>query len=196
MKKLLALLLTVSMMFAGISAACAQEDEDVQAMLPVLDSVLRAMVELDCDYQPRDSAYFWAVLSMLAVNWGMDHLLCEIEENELRVPRQVMQEYAAAAFFDYDDLLPVEDGGFSVRYDEGMDAYYLGLGDAGDSYTEIAGVSQLEDGQTQVEVTLKAGDGALLYTMEALLVPNPYADGIADPIYLYSVSSATLAQGA
>ena len=121
--------------------------------------------------------------------------LCELEENELTVPRQVMQEYASAAFLDYDDLLPIpaESETVMVRYDEAWDAYYVGLGDVGDSYTQIASVSQLEDGSTQVEVTMGSYDVPQMYTMQAVLAPNPYADGMADPVYLYSVSSASLA---
>ena len=80
-----------------------------------------------------------------------------------------------------------------VRYDEAWDAYYVGLGDVGDSYTQIASVSQLEDGSTQVEVTMGSYDVPQMYTMQAVLAPNPYADGMADPVYLYSVSSASLA---
>lgn len=195
MKKLLALLLTVTMLLGGVSAWAQEDEDEVQAMLPVLDSVMRAMVEMDCSYQPQDSAYFWMVLSLLAVNWGQDNLLCEIEENELKVPRQVMQEYASAAFLDYDDLLPIpaESETAMVRYDEAWDAYYVGLGDVGDSYTQIASVSQLEDGSTQVEVTMGSYDVPQMYTMQAVLAPNPYADGMADPVYLYSVSSASLA---
>ena len=77
MKKLLALLLTVTMLLGGVSAWAQEDEAGVQAMLPVLDSVMRAMVEMDCSYQPQDSAYFWMVLSLLAVNWGQDNLLCE-----------------------------------------------------------------------------------------------------------------------
>ncbi|MDO4549530.1 MAG: hypothetical protein Q4D04_15680 [Clostridia bacterium] len=195
MKRIIAVLMVLSMLTMGVPLAAANEtrDSDVEAMLPVLDSVMYAMIECNRAYSPDNSEYFWTTLAMIAVNWDIDNPLSEVVDPELRVPRRLMQEYAAAAFANYTDLLPVEQDGL-VRYDEAWDAYFVGLGDKGDIETRISGYSFLEDGTVEVEVVMSSFDEVELYTMTASLEPNPYADAVTGGTYAYSVSEAILSE--
>ena len=70
MKKVLLLLLTFAWILTGTSAFVqADAESSIRAMLPVLDSILRASWELDRAYNPADTEYFWTVLGYLSVNW-------------------------------------------------------------------------------------------------------------------------------
>lgn len=189
MKRFIAVLITLAVLMSGASLAAQEKDADVEAMLPVLDSVMRAMIDCNCAYAPDYDDYFWTTLCMLAVNWNMDDPLCELVGDELRVPRKLMEEYASAAFSTFDSLLPIGDDFTLARYDEAWDAYMVGLGDVGDSATHIAGYSFIEDGTVMVDVVMSSHDEPELYTMLAGLEPNP--DGIS---YAYSVNEGILSE--
>lgn len=189
MKRLLAAVLAICMLLAA--PAFAEESGSLEDMHPILDSVLRAM-EGDMVYAPGDSAYFWSVLGLLCINWEWDNPLCEISESELRVPRQAMQEFATAAFLEYSDLLPLPEGEFFVRYDEGWDSYFVMMADGGESWTEMSEPTWNEDGTATVDVSLNAYGTPDILVMRATLAANPYADAVTEPTYLYSVSAAEI----
>jgi len=170
-----------------------EEDVDgmVQDMMPILDSIVRTIgIEGEGQYDPQDEGCFWYVLQQMGVNWGQTHPLYEKEGDTIILPRQVMQEFASAAFYEYDDLLPVPEYlAESVAYDEGLDAYRLAPSDMGDSYTELESVTRDGD-RLNVTVALYVGDGELLGHVDFVLISNPYSDGITDPTYYYSVVDA------
>lgn len=196
MKKTLTVLLVVVLLFGALPSAMAQGEPEtsMEEMLPVLDSVMRAMVDCNCAYSPDSSAYFWTVLGLLAVNWQSNDPLCEIVDEQLRVPKKLMQEYAAAAFLTYDDLLPLDGVDGWIAYDADWDAYTVGLGDVGDSYTRIKAVHANGDGTFGVDVAMEDGEGRELYVMTSTLAPNPYADAVSDGTFPYSVSEGILTE--
>lgn len=168
---------------------------DVEAMMPILDSLVRTMGSRGTiPYAPRDGEFFWYVLYLIGENWGQTHPLVQRgEDGSVTVPRQVMQEFASAAFLDYDDLLPLpESMESSVRYDEGLDAYLLAPSDMGSTDTRLDGLSVQGDALV-VRVGLYEGED-FLGALEFTLVENPYADGISDPIYLYTIRGAAAAE--
>lgn len=166
----------------------------IDAMLPAMDSIVRAMgVTGDArEYRPRDPECFWPVLYLMAMNWESEHPLTSVDGDRLIVPRKLMQELASAAFFDYDDLLADVPSGFSEAavYDEALDAYRLALSDAGDSYTEIESFEKHADGSLGVTVGMYAGREEYLGGIRFTLRDNPYVSGITQPTYYYSVSDA------
>ena len=164
----------------------------LDAMLPMLDSILRTMgVEGEMQYAPRDPAFFWSVLYLMGENWGEVHPLVKKDGDEVVVPRQVMQEFAAAAFLDYDDLLEVpENFAESLRYDEGMDAYSLAPSDMDELEGKMDSALVLADGRIQVVAGLYDLEGQELGAVAFVLSANPYASGISDPIFYYSVENA------
>jgi len=80
-----------------------------------------------------------------------------------------------------------------VQYDEGLDAYKLAYSDRGDSETKLGAFGVAADGTVTVDVDLYQAPDTKLGSFEFTLVPNPYAAGISDPIYKYSVSAVSMA---
>lgn len=191
MKRLISALLALVLLASGACLAAQDTDSDVEAMLPVLDSVMRAMIERNCAYAPDYADYYWTTLCMLAVNWNIDDALCEVVDNELRVPRKLMEEFAVAAFYNLDALPPISDDFTLARYDEAWDAYMVSLGDVGDSYTYIANYEYNEDGTVMVNVVMGSHDEPVLYSMLSTLAPNPNGAGYT---YAYSVTEGILSE--
>ncbi len=168
---------------------------DVEAMMPILDSIVRTMgINGTTPYEPENAEFVWNVLYLMGVNWGDTHPLVEKTDEFVIVKRQVMQEFASAAFFVYSDLPEVpESMAASVQYDEGLDAYKLSYSDRGNTETRLGAYGIADDGTVTANVDLYELPDSKLGTLEFTLVPNAYAAGITDPIYQYSVSAVTLA---
>jgi hypothetical protein len=166
------------------TAATEAADVDVEAMTPVFDALIRAMKETGGAYAPKDEGFFWTTLYLMGVNSGEELGRAELTEDMMiKVPRQAMQEFASACFEDYDDLLPLPEQDSSITYDEGQDAYLLAPSDPGDAVTEILDATE-QDGRVTVHVKFSGDEEAYTFT----LVSNPYASGISDPVFLYTVS--------
>ena len=107
-----------------------------------------------------------------------------------RVLQCLLRSYTGL-FADYSDLLAVPDSLSSIiRYDESWDAYILSPGDRGLSAAEILSASETEDGGYDVTARLyDVTDSSDICVYLFHLVPNAYADGITDPLFLYSVES-------
>lgn len=177
-------------MFTTEEATPSVEDK-VQAMQPIMDSIIRTMgVEGEYSYAPRDPEFFWTVLHLMAVNWGTTHSYVEIEDDgTIRAPRQVMQEFASAAFLDYDDLLPVPPQNAEILYDDAWDSYFFLSADAGDTKSSIEEIKQESNERLAVTVFLRDAEGDVLGSFVFILVPNPYLDGIVSPNYYYSIEA-------
>ena len=170
------------------SATPVQIDEDIEAMLPVMDSVIRAMKENDSDYAPDDDTFFWTTIYLAAVNFGESLQMAEAKGAYVTVNRQTVQEIASACFEKYSDLPEIPDTvSGAVSYDKKQDAYLFALSDIGDSNTKVVDAEPNGD-TTMVSVEFTSWDEAENY--EFTLVPNPYADAIAEPVFLYTVRSA------
>lgn len=197
MKKWVSVFLTVAILLTFAAPALAQWDDEEYAliapMMPALDSLVRAInAEYAGAYMPRDPDFFWVTIYLMAANYGYVHpFYQESGEGGAQLPRQAIQEFATAAFLDYDDLLPIpESMNETIWYDEAYDAYAFALSDPGMLYTEIGAFEFLEGGVAYVTINLCDGEepGIPIETYLAILEPNPYADAIADPIFWYSVS--------
>ena len=80
-----------------------------------------------------------------------------------------------------------------IRYDEGWDAYFLSPGDRGLSAAELLTASPTEDGGYDMTARLyDVTDSSDICVYRFHLVPNAYADGITEPLFLYSVESMSL----
>ena len=168
---------------------------DVEAMMPILDSIVCATgINATDAYNPENPEFVWSVLYLMGVNWGDTHPLVEETDECIIVKRQVMQEFASAAFFVYSDLPEVpESMAASVQYDEALDAYKLAYSDRGDSGTKLGAFGVADDGTVTANVDLYEAPDTKLGTFEFTLAPNIYAAGITDSIYQYSVSGITMA---
>lgn len=178
----------------GTETASAESSwgEALQNMLMPMDALMMCAVEEEKNYDPADPEFFWGALFRELGNHSDASSLITTNENwELQVPRQVAQEFATGLFADYSDLLAVPDSLSSIiRYDESWDAYILSPGDRGLSAAEILSASETEDGGYDVTARLyDVTDSSDICVYLFHLVPNAYADGITDPLFLYSVES-------
>lgn len=165
---------------------------NVEAMMPIMDSVVRAMREGDGeDYEPRDDDFFWSLLYLMGVNWGHTHPVAEIDGPNIVLRTQIMQEFASAAFYDYSDLLPLDADDWTnvMTYDAGRDAYVIELSDVGESETKLESYTANADGSVTAVVGLYGGEEKT-FEVTLTLVANPYASGITNAFYLYSVADA------
>ncbi len=171
-------------------------EEKAEAMMPILDSIVRTMgIGGTVPYAPKDEEFFWSVLYLMGENWGETHPLVQRDGDTVVVPRQVMQEFASAAFLEYSDLLPVpESYAQTLAYDEGMDAYRLAPSDMGNTSTELEDIAMEGDGSMIVRVALYEEPDTLLGKLDFTLVDNPYVGGITQPSYYYTVSAASLVE--
>lgn len=166
--------------------------EALQNMLMPMDALMMCAVEEGKTYDPADPEFFWGALFRELGNHSDASSLITTNENwEIQVPRQVAQEFATGLFADYSDLLEVPESLSSIiRYDESWDAYILSPGDRGLSAPEILSAAETEDGGYDVTARLyDVTDSSDICVYLFHLVPNAYADGITDPLFLYSVES-------
>ncbi|MBM6830324.1 hypothetical protein H9X85_11860 [Anaerotignum lactatifermentans] len=170
----------------------AEQKEEISHMTAPIDAVTRCMLENNMEYDPSDPAFFWTSLSYFVGAYGQNHTSAELTDSTITLPRKAVQEHAIALFADYDDLLPLpEELSDRVTYDESMDAYTFSLGDIGLCTTELSD-ERMEDGVLTLQANLLSTmNDSTIGTWTVTLTENTYADGITDPIYLYSLSSVT-----
>ena len=167
----------------------AQAQGRVAEMLPVLDSIIRAMSESDGAYAPEEAEFFWSTLYLMVVNYGEQSGLAQMaEDGRLRAERLAVQEVASACFDDHNDLLDIPEGlSRSVQYNEDEDAYLFAASDIGDSFSEITNVAAQGD-FISVTVALKSGDEAQFFVF--VLTENTYAQLVAQPTFYFTVKDA------
>lgn len=178
---------------SSVSASDSIYNQDyIDNMMPVLDSLTRFMVENETPYNPNDKEVFWTALSYIINNYGTSHPFVEsYPDGTIVAKRQVVQEYASAMFYDYNDLLEIPDSleGF-VTYDKDYDAYSFAGSDRSESEVSIVDSTDNKDGTITVTTSLGGEHVNCIFT----LVSNPYVSGISDPSFYYSVSKATFSE--
>ena len=170
-------------------------DETLLNMLMPMDALMMTAVEQGQDYNPSSPEFFWGALYReLGLYAGASSLITTEESGEIKVPRQTAQEFATGLFAAYSDLPALPESLSSmIRYDEGWDAYFLSPGDRGLSAAELLTASPTEDGGYDMTARLyDVTDSSDICVYRFHLVPNAYADGITDPLFLYSVESMSL----
>lgn len=201
MKKLFALFLACTMAL-GLAACGGKEEETptpspeeaVASMTAPIDALARCMLENDMTYDPKDPEFFWTSLFYFVGGYGTEHeLVEETEDYKLKVPRKAMQEHALVLFSDYDDLLELPETMVgNIDYDENWDAYLVSRGDIGLSEMKLSNAVPTETGYTlTAELWSVEESPELMGQWEVNLVKNTYADGIENPLYLFSISSMT-----
>ena len=180
---------------AGTTGLSSGWDETLLHMLMPMDALMMTAVEQGQDYDPSSPEFFWGALYReLGLYAGASSLITTEESGEIKVPRQTAQEFATGLFADYSDLPALPESLSSmIRYDEGWDAYFLSPGDRGLSAAELLTASLTEDGGYDMTARLyDVTDSSDICVYRFHLVPNAYADGITEPLFLYSVESMSL----
>ena len=177
---------------AGTTGLSSGWDETLLNMLMPMDALMMTAVEQGQDYDPSSPEFFWGALYReLGLYADASSLITVEESGEIKVPRQTAQEFATGLFADYSDLPALPESLSSmIRYDEGWDAYFLSPGDRGLSAAELLTASPTEDGGYDMTARLyDVTDSSDICVYRFHLVPNAYADGITEPLFLYSVES-------
>lgn len=177
---------------AGTTGLNSGWDETLLHMLMPMDALMMTAVEQGQDYDPFSPEFFWGALYReLGLYADASSLITTEESGEIKVPRQTAQEFATGLFADYSDLPALPESLSSmIRYDEGWDAYFLSPGDRGLSAAELLTASPTEDGGYDMTARLyDVTDSSDICVYRFHLVPNAYADGITEPLFLYSVES-------
>ena len=177
---------------AGTTGLNSGWDETLLHMLMPMDALMMTAVEQGQDYDPSSPEFFWGALYReLGLYAGASSLITTEESGEIKVPRQTAQEFATGLFAAYSDLPALPESLSSmIRYDEGWDAYFLSPGDRGLSAAELLTASPTEDGGYDMTARLyDVTDSSDICVYRFHLVPNAYADGITEPLFLYSVES-------
>ena len=180
---------------AGTTGLNSGWDETLLHMLMPMDALMMTAVEQGQDYDPSSPEFFWGALYReLGLYADASSLITVEESGEIKVPRQTAQEFATGLFADYSDLPALPESLSSmIRYDEGWDAYFLSPGDRGLSAAELLTASPTEDGGYDMTARLyDVTDSSDICVYRFHLVPNAYADGITEPLFLYSVESMSL----
>ena len=180
---------------AGTTGLNSGWDETLLHMLMPMDALMMTAVEQGQDYDPFSPEFFWGALYReLGLYADASSLITVEESGEIKVPRQTAQEFATGLFADYSDLPALPESLSSmIRYDEGWDAYFLSPGDRGLSAAELLTASPTEDGGYDMTARLyDVTDSSDICVYRFHLVPNAYADGITEPLFLYSVESMSL----
>lgn len=177
---------------AGTTGLNSGWDETLLHMLMPMDALMMTAVEQGQGYDPSSPEFFWGALYReLGLYADASSLITVEESGEIKVPRQTAQEFATGLFADYSDLPALPESLSSmIRYDEGWDAYFLSPGDRGLSAAELLTASPTEDGGYDMTARLyDVTDSSDICVYRFHLVPNAYADGITEPLFLYSVES-------
>ena len=180
---------------AGTTGLSSGWDETLLNMLMPMDALMMTAVEQGQDYDPSSPEFFWGALYReLGLYADASSLITTEESGEIKVPRQTAKEFATGLFADYSDLPALPESLSSmIRYDEGWDAYFLSPGDRGLSAAELLTASLTEDGWYDMTARLyDVTDSSDICVYRFHLVPNAYADGITEPLFLYSVESMSL----
>ena len=160
--------------------------DDIMAMLPVMDSLIRATMETDTAYAPKDDGFIWTTLYLAVVNFGETLQLAEVKDGRASAKREAVEQLAAACFERFESLPDIpETLSAAIRSKNGT-AYSFGLSDIGDSSTQIADVQT--DGDTvKVWVDFSSWDEAQSFVFT--LAANTRASEKPEAIFKYSVRS-------
>lgn len=170
-----------------------EKAQAVDDMTAPVDALVRCMLENDMAYDPKNPEFFWTALSYLAGQYGNEHQLAEVTDSTITLPGKAVQEYAIALFADYDDLLELPDSLSSrVTYDENTDTYTFGRGDIGLAETKVT-LKGEENGIVTVQADLVSltEEQDIIGSWTVTMTDNTYADGITDPLFLFSIASVT-----
>lgn len=127
------------------------QSAELDGMVPPVNALVLAMLEHDLAYDENSDVFLWnSVYYMISLYGEMDSR-AELTDDQLILPSETVEDYAAALFSNYSGLpeLPEQMKDW-VTYNAADDTYSLARGDAGLSETQILQVTQVGDGTVEV----------------------------------------------
>ncbi len=171
----------------------------VEQMLPVFDSIIRVTHEkksIPADrYLSSNPELVWNILYHLCVNFGQNNPLVELQEDRMKVPSKVMQEFATACFADFEDLVAVPTGFEQITFSKELNAYMLAMSDMGATSCSIIEVKPCDNDSFKVRVNLIEDETSEdLDSRDFLIVPNRHIEGTTDSSFYFSVAEVNEAK--
>lgn len=177
----------------GQTSPADMELSRLSDMEKAFDALMLGCFENDMVYDSHDPSFFWTVLYYGITNHTKEIPLAENTEEGIRVPTMAVQEFATGLFADYDQLLQLPGEITDITYDADWDAYVFTPGDQIPLSTRLLNTSANENGSISAAAALYDDEtGAPVRCYLFTLNTNPYADGITEPVFSYSVSDMTL----
>ncbi|MGN0335227.1 MAG: hypothetical protein ACI4DV_06160 [Lachnospiraceae bacterium] len=167
----------------------------VNDMAPAIDALIRCCWENGYSYSD-DPWFFWTAMSYhLGANYGLRSNQVTVMKDYVRIPQDIVREYAASLFADCSDLPEIpEELTKQISYDSSSGMYHVALGDIG--HTQLLLVNPQIQEDDSVIVTANLADSTetskLIGSWDVHLVRNQHLDGVKDPIFYYSVESMEL----
>lgn len=206
MKKMIAMILSLTLLL-GMTACEKKQDQDasiststqqdaekqkemaLQKMQEPIDALIRCMAENDMEYEPKDPEFFWTALTYFVAQYGEDHPSAKAEDDVIRLNTKATQEMAIALFADYDDLLELPESLKDQVYFDDATEEYIFTDVADDDFETKIMVEEEREDEIIVTASLRMiSDDTRIGVWNVVLTENTYADGITDPLYLYSVA--------
>lgn len=153
-------------------AETTETDLAVQQMLPVLDSMTRALsMEGETDFRADNAKLLWTTLYLMGVNWGTLDARVTTQDDAILLPEEVATEWAAVLCGESRALPEIPQGGV-IQHAQDEAAYRLTLSDLGNSDVQLDSYITDDTGICEVKMGLYAQDGQRLSGVDFVLVPT------------------------
>lgn len=159
------------------------ESAAMDGMAAPINATVLCMLERDMRYDAGSDTFRWASLYYMLSLYGQMDDRAELTDENLILPRETVEDYAAALFADGRKPTPVPEQLWEwIAFDAGSDSYVLARGDAELAETRLRGASKAEDGAIQVAGALvNLEDETDLCRFSVRLYPN-------ESMFGYSIS--------
>lgn len=125
-------------------------EQQVEQMLPMMDSVIRSHEEGGFSaHDATDAAYVWSVLYHLCVNYAevIPSITVDVTAGQLQISSESIQSLYAVCFHGATALPTIPAENHSVSYNALDETYSMRLSDSSQTSTVLQDVGQQEDGQ-------------------------------------------------
>lgn len=173
----------IGLIFLAITSVGCKKEEDkitkentfnqntIDNVLPMLDSIMLYMSEHDSYYDIQDNECYWNILWYVLVLYEYDNKDCIVTDYTISIPKELVISYAKMLY--YDEKLPETDGLEFVKYDEKSDMYEFNLGDRSDTFMEVINYKQSDNGDIDIFTKLCSyEDESIIATCEFVLTLN------------------------
>lgn len=146
----------------------------MEGMIPPVNALVLCMLEHGLSYDEDSELFLWNSVYYMISLYGQMDSRAELTDDELILPAETVEDYAAALFTNYRGLPQLPEGMKDrVTYDPNADTYHLARGDAGLSEIVLTDAHNQADGSVFVSGAMVAlEDGSEMCSFTAELTAN------------------------
>ena len=157
MKKLIPVILTLSLLLLPVSGRASADGRGTEGIRLPVHALILTMVENDLPYDADDDRFVWLALYYALTMYGQVDLRARVTEDALLLPAECAEDFLHALFARRAKLPPIPDG-LPVSYDARGEEYRLALGDPGLDALTLGEPFPLGNGLYRVDGALTAPD--------------------------------------